>query len=194
MNFPAGEGSLLPPPPEGGEAGGGGSRFPRGESGALACCFQLPRRWLPGRGRRGRSWLHPRAGGGPSTAPTCRRAGGSSPARPLSARGRASPRLRPGHSRQQPLHAAPVLDCSLLAARATSSGILEHLLSRVPFHLSQSAPLSYLQPFLLPPPLLPCYLSFSPPLFPIFFFFGGVFLLSFSFFFPNPLLFWTLFI
>lgn len=35
-----------------------------------------------GEGRRGRSRAHPRAGGGPSTAPTCRRAGGGSPARP----------------------------------------------------------------------------------------------------------------
>lgn len=177
--FPAGAGRLLPPPipphPEAGrEEAAAAAAFREAKAGLPRAALCFPEGGCRGGGRRGRSRLHPRAGGGPSTAPTCRREGGRQQPRPASVcAGRASPRLasprlRPGQSRRRPLPAAPVLGCSSLAARATSGGILERLRSRVPFHLSQPAPLSYLQPFPPPPLLLPGRSSFSPPSLPVF--------------------------
>lgn len=126
-----------------------------------------PPKVAAGRGGGGGAGLIP----GRAAAPPLRQpAGGLEAAAPpgLGCRGRAAPRLRPGQSRRQPLPAASVLDCSFLAARATSSSILERLLSRVPLHLPQPTPLSYLQPFFLPP-LLP-YFCLSPLSLTIFWF------------------------
>lgn len=101
-----------------------------------------------GRGGGGGAGLIP----GRAAAPPLRQpAGGLEAAAPpgFGCRGRAAPRLRPGQSRRQPLPAASVLDCSLLSARATSSGILERLLPQCSF--------------ISPSPLLSrtCSLSFS---------------------------------